>query len=313
MKNYQFSTALLSSQIQGKKLRFPCPAKINLFLYITSQRPDGYHELQTLFQFLNFGDWLSIEIRTDGKIILTPEIPHLKNEDNLIYRAAKLLQQKTGCTLGANLHLDKILPIGGGVGGGSSNAATALVALNYLWNTQLSLSTLAEIGLQLGADVPVFVYGKAAFAEGVGEKLTFCQPPQKWFLVLKPETSISTAIIFKDSNLPRNTPKRPLAELLTTKYENDCEKVVLNHYSEVEEALGWLLQYAPARLTGTGACVFAEFANEQAAQSAFLDKPEKYVGFVAQGTNISPLHQMIEYLSQQKQTLCLPNNTNSRG
>lgn len=301
MKNYQFSTALLSSKQQGKKWRFPCPAKLNLFLYINAQRPDGYHELQTLFQFLDFGDWLSIDVRSDGEIILTPEIPHLKTEDNLIYRAAKLLQQKTGCTLGADLHLDKILPMGGGVGGGSSNAATALVALNYLWNTKLPLSELAELGLQLGADVPIFVHGQAAFAEGVGEKLTFCQPPEKWFLVLKPETSISTAVVFKDPHLPRNTAKRPLKELLVTKYENDCEKVVLNHYSEVEEVLGWLLQYAPARLTGTGACVFAEFDNEQAAQSAFLDKPEKYFGFVAQGKNISPLHQMLKYLSQQEQ------------
>ena len=252
MKSHQFSTALCqnTTQSNGKPLRFPSPAKLNLFLYINGKLPNGYHELQTLFQFLDFGDWLEISIREeDNQIVLTPEIPNLKTEDNLIYRAAKLLQEKANIQLGANIHLDKILPMGGGVGGGSSNAATALVALNYLWQANLSIDELAKLGLTLGADVPIFVHGHAAFAEGVGEKITYCEPAEKWFVVLKPDDSISTAVIFRDPNLPRNTPKKSLEQLLSEPYVNDCEKVVINHYSNVEKALNWLLQYAPARLT----------------------------------------------------------------
>lgn len=297
-KNHRFSTALSNqTDRQEDSRRFPCPAKLNLFLYITGKRTDGYHELQTLFQFLDYGDWLEINVRPDGKICLSPELPNVKEEDNLIYRAAKMLQQKTDCTLGADIHLDKILPIGGGVGGGSSNAATTLVALNYLWKTCLSLAELATLGVKLGADVPVFVHGKAAFAEGVGEKLTDCEPPEKWFVILKPKTSISTAAVFACPDLPRNTPKRPLAELLVKEYGNDCEKVVRNYYPEVEETLSWLLKYAPSRLTGTGACVFAEFHDEKSAQAVFEMKPDSVSGFIAKGCNRSPLHQWLDKIS----------------
>ena len=300
MKSHQFSTALCqnTTQSNGKPLRFPSPAKLNLFLYINGKLPNGYHELQTLFQFLDFGDWLEMSIREeDNQILLTPEIPNLKTEDNLIYRAAKLLQEKANIQFGANIHLDKILPMGGGVGGGSSNAATALVALNYLWQANLSIDELAKLGLTLGADVPIFVHGHAASAEGVGEKITYCEPPEKWFVVLKPDDSISTAVIFQDPNLPRNTPKKSLEQLLSKPYVNDCEKVVVNHYSNVEKALNWLLQYAPARLTGTGACVFAEFDHEAEAQAVFRQKPEAFFGFVAKGLNVSPLHAMLKQLS----------------
>ena len=300
MKSHQFSTALCqnTTQSNGKPLRFPSPAKLNLFLYINGKLPNGYHELQTLFQFLDFGDWLEISIREeDNQIVLTPEIPNLKTEDNLIYRAAKLLQEKANIQLGANIHLNKILPIGGGVGGGSSNAATALVALNYLWQANLSIDELAKLGLTLGADVPIFVHGHAAFAEGVGEKITYCEPAEKWFVVLKPDDSISTAVIFQDPNLLRNTPKKSLEQLLSEPYVNDCEKVVINHYSNVEKAINWLLQYAPARLTGTGACVFAEFDHESEAQAVFRQKPEEFFGFVAKGLNVSPLHAMLKQLS----------------
>ncbi|WP_343298351.1 4-(cytidine 5'-diphospho)-2-C-methyl-D-erythritol kinase [Pasteurella multocida] len=295
MQHYHFSHSLLAQQ--EKPYRFPCPAKLNLFLYINGKRQDGYHELQTLFQFVDFGDWLDIEVREDNEICLTPELPSLKNEDNLVYRAAKLLQQKTNCALGANLTLDKILPMGSGLGGGSSNAATALVALNYLWNTQLSTKQLAKLGLILGADVPIFVHGHAAFAEGVGEKITYCEPKEKWYVVLKPNVSISTATVFSDPDLIRNTPKQSLEQLLNQKYANDCEKVVLNHYPEVEEILHRLLQYAPSRLTGTGACVFAEFNDEESAQLAFQTIPKNYFGFVAQGLNKSPLHNMLAKIS----------------
>ncbi|OOF82118.1 4-(cytidine 5'-diphospho)-2-C-methyl-D-erythritol kinase [Rodentibacter caecimuris] len=295
MKTHQFSTALSSQPLLGKPCRFPSPAKLNLFLYINGKLPNGYHELQTLFQFLDFGDWLEIKVREeDNKILISPNIANLKIEDNLIYRAAKLLQEKAKIRQGATIRLEKILPIGGGVGGGSSNAATTLVALNYLWQANLSLNELAELGLRLGADVPIFVHGHAAFAEGVGEKITYCSPAEKWFVVLKPESSISTAVIFNDPNLPRHTPKQTLDVLLDSPYENDCQKIVLNHYSDVEKALNWLLQYAPARLTGTGACVFAEFDNEADAQACFQQKPKELFGFVAKGLNVSPLHQLLK-------------------
>ena len=299
MKSHQFSTALSASF--GEPLRFPSPAKLNLFLYINGKLSNGYHELQTLFQFLDFGDWLEINVRSqDNQIVLTPEIPNLKAEDNLIYRAAKLLQEKTNIQQGASIHLNKILPMGGGVGGGSSNAATALVVLNYLWKANLSIDELSELGLTLGADIPIFVHGHAAFAEGVGEKITYCNPAEKWFVVLKPEDAISTAVVFQDPSLPRNTPKKPLEQLLKEPYQNDCEKVVVNHYSNVEKALNWLLQYAPARLTGTGACVFAEFDNEADAQAVFRHKPAEFFGFVAKGLNVSPLHAMLKQLSSTR-------------
>lgn len=276
---------------------FPSPAKLNLFLYITGRRADGYHELQTLFQFLDFGDEIAITLREDGEIVLPNSLEGVALEQNLIYRAAKLLQKQTACRAGATISLTKRLPMGGGVGGGSSNAATVLVALNQLWQTGLSLEQLAELGLSLGADVPIFVRGFAAFAEGVGEQLMPCEPKEKWYLVLKPNVSISTLSVFQHPNLPRNTPKRSLDVLLATPYANDCEKVVRDQYPEVEEWLHWLLQYAPARLTGTGSCVFAEFDTKEQARKIFALKPPYVEGFVAQGRNISPLHQKLNSIS----------------
>lgn len=281
--------------LMAEMFSFPSPAKLNLFLYITSKRADGYHELQTLFQFLDFGDDIQIEITDDGEIQLLNEIVGVPTEQNLIYRSAKLLQKKTACKLGARIGITKRLPMGGGVGGGSSNAATVLIALNHLWKTGLSLEQLAEFGLSLGADVPIFVRGFAAFAEGVGEKLTPCQPEEKWYVVLKPDVSISTALIFQHPDLPRNTPKRTLDELLAENWANDCEKVVRDHYSEVDDLLAWLVQYAPSRLTGTGACVFVEFEREDDARRVFAQKPDNVFGFVAQGQNISPLHQKLNF------------------
>lgn len=283
----------------GKPLRFPCPAKLNLFLYINQKRADGYHELQTLFQFLDYGDWLTITINNTGKIELTNPLEGVALEQNLIYRAAKMLQQTTQTTLGASIHLEKHLPMGGGVGGGSSDAATTLVALNYLWQTQLSVDQLAELGLQLGADVPIFVHGKAAFAEGVGEKITYCQPPEKYYVVVKPNVAISTAKVFQDPNLPRQTPKKPLAVLLSENYTNDCEKVVRDHYPEVEQAIQWLVQYAPTRLTGTGACIFAEFDSQDRALAVFQQRPSDLTGFVAKGVNQSPLYLTLAEIQQQ--------------
>ncbi|PSV13998.1 4-(cytidine 5'-diphospho)-2-C-methyl-D-erythritol kinase [Photobacterium leiognathi] len=269
--------------------QWPAPAKLNLFLYITGQRPNGYHDLQTLFQFVDYGDTLTITPRRDNQILLTPAIEGVKTEDNLIYRAAEALRQAANCDLGADIHIDKILPMGGGLGGGSSNAATTLVALNHLWQTNRSVDELAEIGLKLGADVPVFVRGTSAFAEGVGEKLQPAEPEEKWFLVAKPDISIATVDIFTHPDLPRNTEKRSLEALLRGVYENDCEKIVRSLNPEVDQALSWLLEYAPSRLTGTGACVFSEFNTQEEANAILKILPDWLHGFVAKGVNTSPL------------------------
>ena len=268
---------------------WPAPAKLNLFLYITGRRPDGYHELQTLFQFLDHGDTLTITANASNDIRLMPAIEGVATEDNLIYRAADLLRQTAGIQAGADIHIDKILPMGGGLGGGSSDAATTLVALNYLWQTQLSVDALAELGLRLGADVPVFVRGVSAFAEGVGEKLQPATPEEKWYLVVKPEVNIATVDIFTHPALKRDSEKRALNALMTGVYENDCEKIVRSLHPEVDKALSWLLEYAPSRLTGTGACVFAEFGTQQEANAILNTLPNWLQGFVAKGVNTSPL------------------------
>jgi len=268
---------------------WPSPAKLNLFLYITGRRDTGYHELQTLFQFLDHGDTLTISANTSGTISLTPEIPGVALQDNLIWKAATALQQYSGCPYGAHIELNKILPMGGGIGGGSSNAATTLVALNHLWQTGLSDDELAQIGLTLGADVPVFVRGFSAFAEGIGEELSPAEPEEKWYLVVRPEVAIATVDIFTHPDLTRNTPKCALSTLLDTSYENDCEKIVRMLYPEVDKQLSWLLQYAPSRLTGTGSCVFAEFSSQKQAEQILAQLPDNVSAFVAQGRNISPL------------------------
>ncbi|WP_202300524.1 4-(cytidine 5'-diphospho)-2-C-methyl-D-erythritol kinase [Dryocola clanedunensis] len=279
--------------------RWPSPAKLNLFLYITGRREDGYHTLQTLFQFLDYGDTITIEPRHDGVINLLTPIDGVADEDNLIVRAALLLQDearrlgKLPAGAGANLDVEKRLPMGGGLGGGSSNAATVLVALNHLWQTGLSEDQLAELGVSLGADVPVFVRGHAAFAEGVGENLTPVDPEEKWYLVAHPGVSIPTPVIFNDPELPRDTPKRSVETLLNCEFSNDCELIARKRFRKVDELLSWLLEYAPSRLTGTGACVFAEFNTESAARQVLEQAPEWLHGFVARGINLSPLHQAI--------------------
>lgn len=288
----------------SRKTTWPSPAKLNLFLYITGQRPNGYHELQTLFQFIDHGDELVIQANQTGEITLTPEIEGVSLEDNLIWKAANALQKKAGCQLGAHIELDKVLPMGGGIGGGSSNAATTLVALNYLWQTNLSDDELADIGLALGADVPVFVRGHAAFAEGVGEELYSAEPEEKVYLVIRPNVSIATADIFTHPQLTRNTPKRDLATLLDTPYENDCEKIVRILYPEVDKQLSWLLQYAPSRLTGTGSCIFGEFSSKKEANSVLSQLPDDVHAFVAAGVNLSPLKERLAgYQSADSQSI----------
>lgn len=246
-----------------------------------------------MFQFLDHGDELTITANNSGNITLSPALADVALEDNLIYKAAMALKNAAQSPLGADIQLHKVLPMGGGIGGGSSNAATTLVALNYLWQTGLSDDQLAEIGLALGADVPVFTRGFAAFAEGVGEELSAVEPEEKWYLVVRPAVSIATKDIFTHPQLMRNTPKRDLASLLATPYENDCEKIVRSLYPEVDKQLSWLLQYAPSRLTGTGSCVFAEFSSRKDAQAVFAQLSDNVLAFVAQGRNVSPLRKTL--------------------
>ena len=285
-------------------IRWPAPAKLNLFLHINGRRPDGYHELQTLFIFLSHGDWLEFDPLPDTDLLtLSPAIPGVPDEQNLIIRAARLLQNKLASPQGAHIRLEKNLPMGGGIGGGSSDAATTLVALNHLWQAGLSEDELADLGVQLGADVPVFVRGRAAFAEGVGERLQPVELPSAWYLVLKPDCHVATAAVFQDPDLPRATPKMALPDLLDKKWllegewKNDCELLVKKRYPEVANALGWLLEYAPSRMTGTGACVFAQFEDEVAARKVLARVPEGWDGFIAKGENISPLFVTLQQVS----------------
>ncbi|MFC6685860.1 4-(cytidine 5'-diphospho)-2-C-methyl-D-erythritol kinase [Marinobacter koreensis] len=282
-------------------LTLPSPAKLNLFLHIVGRRHDGYHELQTVFQFLDYGDDITFTLTPDQPDIrLARPIPGVPDDDNLIIRAARALATHSRHSLpGVVIDIEKRLPMGGGLGGGSSNAATTLVGLNHLWQLGLSLDQLAEIGLGLGADVPVFVRGHAAFGEGVGERLTPVNPPEDWFLVLKPACNINTGKIFSEEGLTRDTPKIKIAPAFegdASRYRNDCEDVVRQLYPEVHKSLEWLSQFGPARLTGTGACIFGRFPTESAARIIWESKPSGITGFVAKGVNISPLHKKLTEL-----------------
>ena len=278
---------------------WPAPAKLNLFLYITGRRPDGYHNLQTLFQFLDYGDELQIHADQSGRIQLLTPLVGVADEDNLIVRAANLLKQtalqsnRLSASAGAQIAIEKRLPMGGGIGGGSSDAATVLVALNHLWQSGFSTEELAAMGVTLGADVPVFVHGFAAFAQGVGEELQPADPAEKWYLVAHPGVHISTPVVFGDPDLTRDTPARSLSTLLASPFANDCEAVVRKRFREVDELVSWLLEYAPSRLTGTGACVFAEFDTESAARQVLELAPNGVRGFVARGVNVSPLQRTL--------------------
>lgn len=284
------------------RITLPAPAKLNLFLHIVGKRPDGYHELQTLFQFLDYSDQITFTLTPDQPgVRLAESIPGVTDEDNLIIRAAGALARLAGKTLpGVTLSIDKRLPMGGGLGGGSSNAATTLVGLNRLWQLNLGEDELAGIGLTLGADVPVFVRGRAAFGEGIGDILTPAEPPEDWFVVLKPDCEINTGKIFSQQGLTRDTPKitiRPAFEGDASRYRNDCEDIVRKLYPEVRQSLDWLSQFGPARLTGTGACIFGRFPTESAARIIWESKPSGITGFVAKGVNYSPLHQKLTELT----------------
>ncbi|OZB38490.1 MAG: 4-(cytidine 5'-diphospho)-2-C-methyl-D-erythritol kinase [Alishewanella sp. 34-51-39] len=270
-------------------LTLPAVAKLNLFLHITGRRPDGYHNLQTLFQMLDTGDVLHFTPNESGKINLSCDIAELAGQDNLIYRAAMLLKPLASTNAGCQIRLEKHLPMGGGLGGGSSDAATTLHALNLLWQLQLTTAELAALGLKLGADVPVFVHGQTAFAEGVGEHLQPVSLPEKTYLVVTPACHISTAAIFQHPDLKRDTPKISMTELLSSPWQNDCQPLVERLYPIVAITLQWLLEYAPCRMTGTGASVFAEFPDAASAQHALANLPANCRGFIARGVNRSPL------------------------
>jgi 4-diphosphocytidyl-2-C-methyl-D-erythritol kinase len=269
---------------------WPSPAKLNLFLHVTGRRPDGYHLLQTVFQFIDLCDELYFEPRDDGRIVRIDPLPGIAPEQDITVRAARLLQARAGGSAGAAIRINKRIPVGGGLGGGSSNAATALWALNRLWGLGLDIDELAGIGLTLGADVPVFVRGQAAWAEGVGERLIPIPLDEPWYLVIVPPVQVSTASIFAAPDLTRDCELLTIDRFLSGDQGlNVCEPVVCSRYPEVAKALGWLRRHVPATMSGTGSCVFARFEDRQAAEALHACLPAGWRGFVARGMNRSPL------------------------
>ena len=279
-----------------EKLTLPAPAKLNLWLHITGRRADGYHELETVFQFLDHGDELSFSLREDGVIRLHSEIADVPHDSNLIVRAARKLQEQSGTALGADIWLHKVLPMGGGIGGGSSDAATTLLALAHLWQLDWSEDRLAALGLSLGADVPVFVRGHAAFAQGVGEQLTPVDPAEPWYVVLVPQVSVSTAEIFSHPELTRDSLPLKMRPVPEGNSRNDCQPVVEQRYPEVRNALISLGKFTEARMTGTGSCVFGAFPSKAEADRVLALLSETQTGFVAKGSNVSMLHRKLQSL-----------------
>ena len=276
-------------------LGWPAPAKLNLFLHITGQRQDGYHLLQTVFQFIQLIDVIDFTILESGLVRRSSTSLKIDERDDLVIKAAQKIKKRSGSKLGVDISVKKNIPIGGGLGGGSSDAATTLVALNELWQTGLSIDELSEIGLSLGADIPFFINGNAAWAEGVGDKLTPINLDECFYLVIYPGCSISTKSVFEASDLTRNTPRITIRDFYKGRVKNDCESYIRNHYSNVAEALDWLEGYAPSKLTGTGACLFAQFSDEKKANKVKNKLPEKWQGFVTKGINKSPLLERLEH------------------
>ncbi len=273
--------------------QWPAPAKLNLFLHVTGRRPDGYHELQTLFQLIDLNDTVSLTVREDGLVERPSGPAGVAADSDLTVRAARALRSATGCRLGASIRIVKRIPMGGGLGGGSSDAATVLLALNHLWRCGLSIDELAGLGLPLGADVPVFVRGSSAWAEGVGERLVPVELPERWYVVIHPGVAVPTRDVFQSPELTRNTPIITIRAafvpggLDTTR--NDCEPVVRAKYPEVADALEWLGKFAPARLTGTGSCIFAAFASAAEAERVAARVPDRWRAYVGRGLNVSPV------------------------
>lgn len=274
---------------QPESVGWPSPAKLNLCLHVVGRRADGYHLLQTAFQFIDLCDEIDFSDRPDGIIERVGGPAEIPAEQDLAVRAARLLAQRTGCARGVAIAVRKRIPIQGGLGGGSSNAATVLVALNERWGLHLPEDDLAQIGLALGADVPVFIRGRSAWAEGVGEQLTPVEFPEALYLVIRPDAAVGTAEVFQAAELTRNSPLTTIRGFLEGGGRNDCTPVVRKHYPQVAEALDWLQDFADARLTGTGSCVFASFPDEAAAQRVLARMPGRWRGFVVRGINRSPL------------------------
>ena len=277
---------------------FFAPAKLNLFLHVIGQRGDGYHLLQSVFRFIQYGDTINLQLRDDAGIERVGDFPGVPEALDLTLRAAHLLQPFAPSGAGVNIHIDKRLPLGGGLGGGSSDAATVLLALNRMWHLNFSRQRLQHLALSLGADVPVFVFGQSAFAEGVGEELRSVTLPPAWYVVLTPPVHIATAAIFAAPELTRTTPALTIAPFSagnptpdTTSLHNDLQPVVVGRYPQVGDYLNWLGTYAKARMTGSGACVFAAFASEDAANRVLEDLPDDMQGFVAQGLDRHPLFE----------------------
>ncbi|MBV4501660.1 4-(cytidine 5'-diphospho)-2-C-methyl-D-erythritol kinase [Pseudomonas shirazensis] len=277
-------------------LSLPAPAKLNLWLHIIGRRDDGYHELETVFQFLDHADQLRFALRDDDQVRLQTDVPGVDHDSNLIVRAARQLQQQSGCIQGVDIWLEKLLPMGGGIGGGSSDAATTLLGLNHLWQLGWDLDRLAALGLSLGADVPVFVRGHAAFAQGVGEQLTPVDPVEPWYVVLVPQVSVSTAEIFSHPQLTRDSLPLKMRPVPEGNSRNDCQPVVEQSYPEVRNALNLLGKYTEARLTGTGSCVFGAFPSKAEADKVLALLSETQTGFVAKGSNVSMLHRKLQSL-----------------
>ncbi|MBR7521090.1 MULTISPECIES: 4-(cytidine 5'-diphospho)-2-C-methyl-D-erythritol kinase [Pseudomonas] len=277
-------------------LTLPAPAKLNLWLHIVGRRADGYHELETVFQFLDHGDELRFALRDDGVIQLHTPIEAVPHDSNLIVRAARKLQAQSGTPLGADIWLTKVLPMGGGIGGGSSDAATTLLALAHLWQLDWDEDRLAALGLSLGADVPVFVRGHAAFAQGVGEQLTPVDPEEPWYVVLVPQVSVSTAEIFSHPQLTRDSLPLKMRPVPKGNSRNDCQPVVEQNYPEVRNALNSLGKFTEARLTGTGSCVFGAFPSKAEADKVLALLSATQTGFVAKGSNVSMLHRKLQSL-----------------
>lgn len=271
------------------------PAKLNLFLYITGRRPDNYHDLQTLFQFIDVCDKLTFNVRNDGKIRLLTQFEQVTEDKNLITIAAQRLKSyANNSELGVDIAIEKMIPMGGGLGGASSNAATVLVALNQLWNLNIKQQTLITIGRSIGADVPIFIYGHSAFAEGIGDQFQQVDIPQYWYLVSCPNIEISTVKVFNDPKLQRDTPKRTIEQLMSIpfdKFTNDCEPIVRERYPQVDQLISYLSQFAPTRLTGTGACVFTRCDSKEQALSIQNElKSLSVKNFITKSLNLSPLY-----------------------
>jgi len=272
---------------------WPAPAKLNLFLHILGRRPDGYHELQTAFQFVDLCDRLTFEPRADDRIVRSAGPPGVPAAADLVVRAAHALRAATGAGQGVSIAVDKRIPLQGGLGGGSSDAATTLVALNALWRTGLDRKELARLGLALGADVPVFVHGSAAFGEGIGERLTPIEPPERDYVIIHPGCGIATAEVFQAPELTRNSAPITIRAFLREGGRNDCEAVVCRRYPAVARALEWLSRFGEARLTGTGACVFVAVQSRAHAEEICRTIPPDWRGFACRGRNRSPLEERL--------------------